>query len=122
MCILADGLPFLLYSKPHTGSKVIQTTIPTASIIEEWINKAVQPPPASEIETLITADSYYLSEEGQKLVQERRQPIIASVSEQRFSNLSSFARDRVRQAGERVTLHNARTGESFVRLCYNSVR
>ena len=91
VCILADGLPFLLYSKPHTGSKVTQTTIPTSSIIEEWINMAVQPPSSGEIETMITVDSYYLSNNGQKMVQERRQPIIASVSEQCFSNLSLFA-------------------------------
>lgn len=95
--VLSSGLPLLVHFKTHTHLKKLGEKIPTITVMNLWADVIVK---KGGHETMLVSDSYYLSREGLKSLQNRGINFVCSVQKQRFLAYVDFVKKFVRTPGD----------------------
>lgn len=108
--MLPGDLPYLVYCRLHDSDKTLQTTVPTTTIIRDWMKLSQK----FKNKTVTVMDSYYMTKAGTEVVKEHTGHVIAAVQPKRFLKYYDYLNTKVKQAGQLAVLHNNNTKETMV--------
>lgn len=64
--------------------------------------------------TIIVHDSYYMSRDGRKLLNEKKVKVIGATTKQKCDDLDLLVTSKIEKSGDFAGLYNIKTGESFM--------
>ncbi len=77
------GKSFLLHVRLHQSHELEGISVPVADVVENWANVVKQ---VGNPKTLLTMDSYYLTEAGRTFLRQMDIKFIAAITKERFSH------------------------------------
>ena len=98
----------MLWGKVHATEKMLGTKIPTIDVIEKW-TEVVKAKGVDE--TILVADSYYLTEDACSLLSDLGVRYMCSITKERFYGLVDEVKSRVEKPGQWAASWNDNTGE-----------
>lgn len=96
---IAEGLPFMIYTRCHTALASLEERISCHEIINDWIELAQMDAPRPPI---LVMDAYYLSRAGLHDMREAGVYFICSIQKGRFPNMCSLLDAKVQKTGDRA--------------------
>lgn len=98
----------MLWAKVHAVETMLGEKIPTIDIMESWAKVIMK---KGETETILVADSYYLTEAARSSLSDLKVRYLCSIQRDRFAGLVAEVEDRVEKPGQWASAWNDETGE-----------
>lgn len=92
----------------HATEKALGEKIPTIDVMEKW---AILVKAKGHVETMLVADSYYLTQDARSLLSDLGVRYICSIAKQRFHGLIEEVKSRVEKPGQWASSWNDDTKE-----------
>jgi len=107
---LECGLPVVIYTRCHCASSKMGEKVPTVEIVEDWANLVLD----REEDSVLVFDSYYLSKDGRRLLNEIGVKYVCALKPDRFRVIKNLLSAKVTESGMWAAIYNKDRQETAV--------
>jgi hypothetical protein len=117
-CTLTNGLPYLIHGRLCDANPATNRSIPVHHVVKQWADISIENRP--KLETcgpVVVCDSYYMTTESRKYMNDASVPFIAAVNTAWHTNLMDNMQvkgQHVLKPGDSAAIYSEETHELFV--------